>query len=110
MQNVLCKVFLNVHVSLIKVWSSFFREDRLIERGIYNYPPLASQHELFWALSKALDLGKGERIQLDVENAIGNHLDRNQLLRMAGKLAAGEREDLRGEMKDADMGSAWLLG
>lgn len=63
-----------------------------------------------WTLLKALDLSEGERIQLDVGNAIGNHLDRNQLLRMAEKLAAGERKDLGGEMKDADVGSAWLLG
>ena len=63
-------------------------------REVYNYPPSFSKCEPCWALSKALDLNEGKRIQLDGGSATGNQLDRNQLLRMAGKLAAGERKQV----------------
>ena len=71
---------------------SFSRVGSFSGTGVYNYPPSFRKCELCWALSKALDLGKGKRIQLENGRAIGNQLGRSQLPRMAGKLAAGERK------------------
>lgn len=78
----------------MKGLGSSSREGRLPERRVCNHLPSYSECEPYWVLPQALDLGKGERLQPDTRNARRNQPDRDQLLGMAGQLAAGKERGL----------------
>lgn len=68
-------------------------------------PASVSRVELSQALSE-----EGHGIQLDMGNALGNQLDRNQLVGVAGNLAAGQSKGIweeRGRMLPRGQHGSW---
>jgi len=75
----------------MKGWGSPSREGRLLERRVYMipHPPVASVSHT-GPRQKPQTLAKVKELDLTREMPAGNQPDKDQLLRMAGKPAAGK--------------------